>query len=389
MAPPSTQVAGPPTFNFVMPNGGRAVCEPWLGVPPSPAFWQALVRAQAAVPFLVKDEKIKDSKALYKPTEDFIRLRSVLTEQGLLAFQPGGLLDQRGDSRELALSTAFVVIAPADGTGLLCRLDWPAHGFMGGKGSPGHATATAYTMPWKYWVRGLLAIAQVDEGDELERNEPSPYERQSAPPPRTGPPQQPQFGPPAQQQFGPPAQQASPYAPQQGPPQHAPAYGPPPSYPQQGGAAPPYMAPPGANPPQQQRPLPPVGRESIVQYTHQALGGEPVNAPNPRPAERPRPADGGPDPTLEELLRGGWQNDFAGALASVGPNDTVPQELREEFLSATAEFFAGDPAPAMALWEGTGFVPAGPNGSKPTGAQLRRYCSKMDWRRRNATAATS
>lgn len=415
-APP---FAAGPSLNFAMPGATKFVVLPWLAIPPSLAFWSSLAAAQKAAPIMERKEAIggenKKNPTRYSSTEEWINTgKSLLLQCGLLAIQAGGALEDRANGS--VLSCAFLCVCTTDGTGLLCLVEWPTYGFIGGKGSAGHATASAFTSPWKYYVRGLLAIPQVDPGDELEQRDGSiaDYEQQKREAARFQQGQQRsqvatnvhhQF--PAQESFAPAENDFAPGAPsfsqgggfqgqfqqngfqapqQQGFQQQAPQQNDAPqrAYQTFGQQAAPQH---GFNP-QPQRP--PIDQEPIVQHTHQMLGGQPARGaenPNTAPPPRPRPHDGGPDPTLEELRAAGWKDPFASQLASIGPNDEVGPDLRDEFMNAVNAYFNGDKNAGYQLWQGTGFLPQGPNGPKPTGAHLRRYCARMNWNAKTATAA--
>lgn len=143
----------------------------WLGLMPSAGFWGSLKAAQDFVKPMVKDEEFPDKKGKhFSRTEDWIREgRGYLLKFGLIGSQAGAILLDGANGSILA--TQFLVVSAVDGTGLLCAIDWPVYGFAGGKGSPGHGNAAAFTGAWKYWIRGLLAIPQVDEGEEFEQRD--------------------------------------------------------------------------------------------------------------------------------------------------------------------------------------------------------------------------
>lgn len=426
----------------------RSQVAAWLNQPPSQLFWGALRDAQADVQPMVKGEEFPDKKGKhFSRTEDWIKAgRDYLLKKGLLGSQAGATLEDGAGGP--VLSTQFLVVSTADGTGLLCTVEWPVYGFGGGKGSPGHGTAAAFTGCWKYWIRGLLAIPQVDEGEEFEardgsvdswdakkkneqaaaaaaRNLPQQtqqHERQHSPPPhepwKQPVPTQPtptlsqdgrwrweggQWVPNNQELVWPsPAQETGP-PPWPGNQSHAngpwgsyqrPEFGP------RTGQLPPQPQGPtseaiqrdsqllGAQfPPGQQAQRPPVSQEPIVQHAQQAFGSEPIPQTHQAPPQRPAPRDGGPDPTYDQLVGVGWKADFARHLAAIGPNDEIPPEMRDEFLNTVNEYFAGDMNVALAAWAGCGYTPQGQNGPKPTGAQLRRYALKLNWNNRAAAAA--
>jgi hypothetical protein len=435
-----SKLENPPAPKAPAPH---VTCGPLMGVPPSPAFWQALLKAQQAAGVMVRDEET-DPKAgrqqwKFSKTESWIKLsREKLHQVGILVVQSAALspLSAGGSLPVVPVKASFVFTAVhvLDGTGWWWALDWPHYGEL--RGGPELAWRMSLTLSWKYAIRAILQVPQGDEGDEQQSQDPRSVEggvpmwqpgvqgyqpdQQQVQPFHGGYQQQGYHG--GYQQQGPGAHaQGAPQAPHAHAGGHGYAGG---AFPGNGhhgvvggqnGQAPhvdqePIVGqaaamlgaeqlgnvPPAQLQPQQfDAPQQPQFNQGPPQ--HQPPAGVPQGGAIPQgqnaaqPPRREAPADGGPDPTFEDLVARGWQEQFARRLAALGPNDACPDDLREGFLSSCNAFFAGDKAAQMAPWASTGFtpqikVPPGQQKPQPKGVHLRRYAVQLDWKQRKQAA---
>ncbi len=93
------------------------------------------------------------------------------------------------------------------------------------------------------------------------------------------------------------------------------------------------------------------------------------------------------------MMAVGWNEELAMNIAAIKADDKIPEELAKLFHDAVVNgYFTGDVARANALWlkddhgPETGYVPQPGSGILPTGAQMRRYCIKVDWNNHRPTA---
>ena len=304
-------------------DGGRSVDVPELTilpygwVKPSPEYFLAIARAQETVPAIVRNTKGPRGK-MYSKTEDWIKqLKGHLRTQGLLVRQVGGVSLNRNTGPVMRIQ--FVVSLLSDSTGEVYTLDWA---WANPGQTPGDASATAYTRPWKSFLRGLLMIDQVDEDEDLE---PGAYERGG---------------------------EGAERAPRSGPPQFPDTY----NRLKKEGAA-----------------------EERATKVAAAVGLKPGDAHDLAP-----PALG--DPTREELVALGWWDNFLEAVMKVGADTAITTDVRDGIFAAAEDFFQHEPDPKArrelfrSVWTGTGYTPQGPTGPLPTGAQLRRAMAKLNWK---------
>jgi hypothetical protein len=388
-------------------------------VPPSPAFWQALLAAQKAAPTMLREEPTEAGanarvKWKFSKTESWIKLSRellhahgiVLTQSAALAPMPGG-----GPVPQVKGTFVFTAVRVEDGTGWWWAFDWPHYGEL--RGGPELAWRMSLTLSWKYAVRAILQVPQGDEGDETEAQDPR-YVEGGVQPWRPEPqaPVQP-FHEHRGQQHGQhqPWQGQRQAGPAPGPRSqgaHGPARG---GHGHAGGGGAGFGPVPMVGGANGQAPRGPVDQEPIVIQAHvelqsTQLGNAPPAQFQPQqfdatpgdpgydgeaygheydevtgetgdfqqhgvpqqpqgqvvnqsaPPGRDAPQDGQPDPTYEDLKRSGWNDPFARRLAALGANEKCPDDLREGFLSSCSAFFGGDRAAMLAPWAGTGFAPA-------------------------------
>ena len=127
----------------------------------------------------------------------------------------------------------------------------------------------------------------------------------------------------------------------------------------------------------------PVCFEPLVQEAHAQLG---PGSARPDPFQQPKAKDGRPDPGFEDLMAVGWNEELARNISAVPADEKVPLELGKLFHQAvTNGYFQSNVSRANALWlkdengPETGYIPQPGSGILPTGAQMRRYCVKLNW----------
>lgn len=138
---------------------------PLNGTPPGPSFWGKLAKTQEQVEGIEKDAEMSAGKKgthSYSRTEPWLRdCRKALHANGLIAIQTGGISKSHtmhSGADGVKLAATFAVIEADTGHGYYFCFDW----LVALGGNDMHISAGNYTITWKYFLRGLLMVPQVD-----------------------------------------------------------------------------------------------------------------------------------------------------------------------------------------------------------------------------------
>ena len=409
---------------------------PYLWKPPSDKYRAAIQAAQVEAEPLVRDETMESKgkqRGKYSSAEEWLKqARSLLHKHGLYATQSSSIRLLHGSDRFVfpVLRVETTVLLQEDGTGWVYTLEIP---MWGDRGTIIHTTWGGLTSAFKYGFRGVFLTPQIDPGEELEQESIAAAEerkkrqeenraaaekaRQRKADRKASVQQQTEDELQQRQEDESLAKQgAKPINDAAGEEKGVDfaelalvekirkrAASGDPSFQRtveglipasrRTGKLDKLLAYVEENLPQHApKEPPPIDQEDVVKAAQQVLESEKVETPPPadtEPAAEPA-ADGGNDPTRDELEALGWaatkrRAEFLTMVMELPANEAIPAAARPTILGELGSFWDGDHTAAMKAWEGTGFKPLGKGGPLPTGVHVRRYMKKIDWTQTETT----